>query len=163
VYRAHRQQHATLVLPLYNLSPIPEDAVILLLLRSLTMNGTLSAYRSCIGSYNAGGLDPANACQPDRDVRAFFDGGNFTAFLSLEDADTFVINVLGQSLCVLLSGDPAMWGDGGSPQRCARDGVTSSILFHGDWCQLTNGPADSKCYDSMRFQGSFAASAVELQ
>jgi hypothetical protein len=108
------------------------DAV-LLPLKGATLQGTLSRGQNCIGSYNAAGLDPANACVPDATTPAFLTGGQVSALISLEDADLVIITSLHTSLCVVLSGDSTMYGET-NPQGitvCKRDG-SGQILFAGD-------------------------------
>ncbi len=86
--------------------------------------GTLSSNQDCIGSYDAAGLQPANNCQPDATTPEFLDGGSLDGYITLEDADTVVIATLGESLCVLLSGNAAMYGmtkPGSNVTVCKRD------------------------------------------
>jgi len=131
-------------------------------LRKTVLSGKVSPDHTCIGAYNAAALTPANNCQGDAQTPTFLPGGQVSAFISLEEADNVVIDVLNQSLCVLLSGDAATWGDGGSPNRCARDG-SNKILFKGDWCAASNGAATTSCADAMRVTGTFAASSVKIK
>lgn len=131
-------------------------------LRQLRFSGvTLSEDRDCIGVHNAAGLSPQNNCLPDDAHPLFLDGGSLHAFFSLEDADAVTIAALSQSLCVLLTGDPAAFGDGGSPiQKCKRD-PQGKIIFLGDWCSMDT-PATPSCQDSVLVEGTFAASAVTI-
>lgn len=115
----------------------------------------LSTNQSCIGSYNADTLDPANNCQPTADISAYTPGGAMTGYITLEDADAVVISSLNQSLCVLLTGE----GNGESPARCARDSG-GIIQAQGDWCAGTNSAAG--CADAMALVADFAASAVRI-
>jgi hypothetical protein len=130
-------------------------------LRQLSIEGTLSADRSCIGTYNAANLDPENSCLADDLTPTFLTGGSVRAYITLEDADSVIIDSLGQSLCVLLSRDATTYGDGGSPNRCRREGGV--ITFRGDWCSVTDLNAAGDCADAVRFQGSFAASSVAIR
>jgi hypothetical protein len=137
--------------------------LLVLPLRGLQISGTLSPDRSCIGTYNAAGLDPASSCAPDETHPAFIDGGQLTARMTLEEADTIVIDTLGETLCVLLTGDAARFGDGARPvSHCTRD-ASGRIVFQGDWCDATDSAATPSCADSMRLSATFAASAVVLQ
>jgi hypothetical protein len=72
-----------------------------------------------------------------------------------------IIESLSQSLCVLLSGNAAMYGDMGSPNKCKRD-ADMKIVFKGDWCEATNMAADATCTDSAKLGAQFAASAVKV-
>lgn len=128
-------------------------------LRNLRVTGTVSANQNCIGSYNLAGLDPDNACQPDGSSPAFVDGGSLQAAINLEDADTVDVPALAVSLCVLLTGDIATYGDGsGGIQHCKRN--MGTIVYPGDWCSVTDTPGG--CADSVRFAGSYAASAIKI-
>jgi hypothetical protein len=126
-------------------------------------SGRISADNGCIGQYNAMGLDMANNCQPDGATRSFVDGASVSGFFVLEEADTVDVAMLGESLCVLLSGDAQSFGDGGTPiERCKRD-ASGNILFKGDWCEATNGKATPGCEDSLRFSAQFAAQGATIQ
>ncbi len=131
-----------------------------LLLRSLTLSATLSSDHDCIGTHTKPA--PNNGCFPDGAHPLFTNAGQMDAHLLLEEADAVDVTTLSQSLCVLLSGDPGQYGDGGSPiERCARDSM-GQILLHGDWCSATDAPATSDCYDALRISALFAASAVKI-
>ncbi|NUP06947.1 MAG: hypothetical protein HOW73_12915, partial [Polyangiaceae bacterium] len=128
-------------------------------LRALRFHGTLSDVVNCIGHYNAEGLSPDNDCQPTETAPPFVTGGSFESHILLEDADQVIVPPLHQSLCVILSGDSATYGDGGSPALCKRtDGV---IDYQGNWCSATDAPGDGACRDAVRFNGGFAASTVQ--
>ncbi len=135
---------------------------IVLPLGQLRLNSvTLSKDQRCIGEFNASSLKPALNCMPDTGQNAFSNSGSMDGYIGLEEADNIIIESLAQSLCVLLSGDVAMYGDGAMPARCKRD-ANSKIIFKGDWCAGTNQPAAAGCADAMRFVANFAASAVKL-
>lgn len=144
-------------LPFY----IDETNVLVLPLRKATVSGTLSADNNCIGSYNADGLDPANGCLPTADTPAFLNGGHLEAYITLEDADLISLPSVQQSLCVLLSGNAAEYGDGAYPAKCKRGG-DGQIVFQGDWCDATNSAGTPQCFDAVHFQSEFAASGVHL-
>jgi hypothetical protein len=125
------------------------------------VNLTVSGNHDCIGKYNAAGLDPASGCVADQQTPAFFPDAQVVAMINLEQADTIPINALGQSLCVVLSGDSAAYGDGNSPMaRCKR--AMGKIVFQGDWCTATNQPASAQCSDALYFAAGFAASGVTI-
>ena len=88
-------------------------------------------------------------------------GGHMTAYVSIEEADTISMGALGMTLCVLLSGNFAKFSDQATPlAHCSRtDGV---IDFKGDWCSTTNAPATATCFDAVRFEADFAASAAVI-
>lgn len=130
-------------------------------LRSLQFSAAVTPDHDCIGSFNAAGLSPANVCQPDDLHPSFLDGGQLDAFIHLEDADSVLVPVLNETLCVLLSNDPATYADGSSPRKCKRD-AANQIVLQGDWCSATNAPAGPGCADAMRFSGAFAAQGVKI-
>jgi hypothetical protein len=131
-------------------------------LRALALQGTLSADLSCVGTYNADGLDPANACAPDTNTPAFLPDGTGNAFITLEEADTVTIGALQQSLCVLLSGNATTYGmQMGSLTVCKRDSA-AKIVFQGDWCASTNMAANGGCADSVKVRFNFAAGSVHF-
>jgi hypothetical protein len=138
-------------------------AVLILPLHALTLQGTLSSDRSCIGTYNAGGLDPGNNCAPNGTTPAFLTGGTGNGFISLDEADTVTIAALSQTLCVLLSGDATMYGTQmGSLTVCKRD-VGGKIVFQGDWCSISDSPGSSGgCADAMHVSFNYAAGSVHF-
>lgn len=131
-------------------------------LRALRFVATqISPDHNCIGSFNAGALQPESGCAADEAHPAFVDGGQFESFITLEDADAVPVPTLNQSMCVLLSDNASAWGTGGSGATCKRD-ANGAILFQGDWCSATNQPATAGCADALRFAGSFAASGTTI-
>ncbi len=127
--------------------------------------GAVSGDHSCIGVYNAAGLDPASSCVPDSTHPAFFDGASFDAYFILQEADGVDISALNESLCVLLSGNPTQYGTtapGSSETVCKRD-ASGNVVFQGDWCSGTDAAASGTCADAVRFQGTFSASGVNIQ
>jgi hypothetical protein len=149
-----------LLMPVY-LDAMGSSAIILPL-RGLTLQGNLTSDRSCIGTYNAGGLDPVNSCQPDSTNHAFLSDGTGTAYISLEEADMVTIAAVSETLCVLLSGDPATYGISmGGVTVCKRDS-SSNIVLQGDWCSTTDAAAANGCADAMRVSFSYAAGSVHF-
>ena len=126
----------------------------------------VSADHNCIGRYNAAGLKEGDGCLPnvDENIDAFINGGKIEGYIALEEADSIIITSFGlnRSLCVLLSNSAGVFGDGGSPAKCKRDGA-GKIKFNGDLCIATGMGADATCYDAVSFYAGFAASAVELK
>jgi hypothetical protein len=150
------------VVPIY-LDAMDDTKVVLLPLRGARLyDGTISADNNCIGKYNAENLDPVNLCLPEEGIPAFIDGGKLEGFITIEEADTVVIDVLGQTMCVLLSADTLTYGDGGSPvQKCKRD-MNDVITLTGDWCAATNSAATADCKDAFKLGATFAASAAKM-
>lgn len=138
------------------------SSFVLMPLKSTKISGKLSADNNCIGKYNADTLDPKLNCTPDTGEFAFTNGGSLEGHILLEDADKIEVSSLMQSLCVLLSGNAAMYGDGGTPAKCKRDPATMEILYKGDWCDSTNAAADATCADAQKMKADYAASGVKL-
>lgn len=161
----HSDVIESITLPVY-LDAQATNIILVPLHKVRVLETTISPDRNCIGSYNAQGLKPADGCLPNtaQNISSFINGGKIDGFVSLEEADKIILQSFGlnRSLCVLLSNSAGVFGDGGSPARCKRDGL-GKIKFNGDWCGQTNTGADGVCYDSMQFYGGFAASAVELK
>lgn len=143
--------------------PMNPNAIVLLPLRKARIfSTTLSDNNNCIGKFNADGLDPINLCLPEEGHPSFINAGKLEGYITLEDADTVSIDILHQSLCVVLSNDPNTYGDGGMPlNKCKRDG-SGKITLKGDWCSTTNMAADASCADSFKLGADFAALAVKI-
>jgi hypothetical protein len=149
-----------IVLPVF--TDLSGSSAVYLPLRQVVLTqATLSADQNCIGSYNATGLQPRFDCVPDAasGQPLFIDGGTLEGHITLEEADAVTVDVLNQSLCVVLSGDANTHGDGGDPIRCTRTGGT--IDLQGDWCSATNSAGG--CQDAFKLTATFSASAVELR
>jgi hypothetical protein len=151
------------VIPIY-LDAGGSQAVFLPLRAAHFLGGPLTPDRSCIGRYNAAGLDPANSCLPDAKTPSFVTGAQVNAFVSLEEADTVVVSALNETLCVLLSQDPVKYGMKNSQGLtvCTRD-AAGKIIFKGDWCAGTNQPAAGSCTDAAQVAATFAAQGVVIQ
>jgi hypothetical protein len=152
------------VVPIY-LDAAATSVVLLPLNQARLFNGKLSADKNCIGAFNGKGLDPQNLCLPDEEagVFSFENGAELEGFITLEQADSVIVDTLGQTLCVLLSGDASQYGtdapDG--TKVCARD-ANMGIIYQGDWCSTTNAAADASCKDAVKLGAKFAASAVKI-
>jgi hypothetical protein len=151
-----------LVMPVF-LNAAGTSSVLLPMHQARITQSTLSSNNDCIGNYNAAGLDPANSCNPDSTHPAFLDAGKFDGYITLDEADTVIITVLNQSLCVLLSGNASMYGmaNGSGVTVCKRDN-NNVIVYQGHWCAATNAAATGSCADSEQMAGNFAASSVKI-
>jgi len=153
-----------LLLPVY-LDPGGASAILLPLRAVRFSGGELTPDHGCIGRYNAEGLHPWDSClapYPQPFVPFFLPGAEVDAFMTLEDADKFVVDPLMETLCVVL-GQPATYGTK-NPQGvmvCERD-AANEIIFKGDWCAATNQPATPSCSDAVRVSASFAAQGVQI-
>ena len=151
----------SLVVPIF--LDITATSRVLLPLHELNLsNAVVSANHNCIGSFNAAGLRPIDNCKPnpDMDIDYYVNGGHLEGYITLEEADTVDVDLLGKSLCVLLGANDNLYSDGGSPAKCTRDG-NGDIVLKGDWCSVTNTAGG--CQDAMVLAADFAASAVELE
>jgi hypothetical protein len=149
------------VLPVY-LDAMGADVLYLPLHGLRFGNIALWAENSCIGAYDAAGLDPANQCAPDHQHPLFVDGGRLSAHFLVAEADRVPVGAIGASLCVLLSGDAQLYGDGAQPIAHCKQGPNHEPLFRGDWCHPTDQPASAACHDAVRFDATFAASGVNI-
>jgi hypothetical protein len=145
-------------LPIY-LEASGSDVILLPLRQVAVTEGRVTEDLNCIGEHNADNLEPQTQCLGRPEIPAFVNGAKLEAYITLEDADTVDVPVIGASLCVALSEDAITWGDGGSPVRCKRD-TDGAILLQGDWCSQTNSAGG--CRDSFRLGGELAASAVQI-
>ena len=136
---------------------------VLMPLHQVVLDGKLSADNNCVGKYNADTLDPKNSCLAEPpDKLAFTNDGHLNGFITLEEADTVIVDTLKQSLCVMLSGDAATFGDGATPAKCKRDAMMK-IVYKGGWCSTTNMAATAgMCEDAEQLAAEFAASAVKI-
>jgi len=153
-----------ITVPIY-LDLAASSAVYLPLRQVRLLDGTISPDNNCIGSYNAKGLEPINSCKPDlsNGIEYFLNGAKLEGYIELEEADTVEVDTIGQTLCVLLSGNATMYGepDPDGPTTCKRDPDTKEILFEGDWCSTTDSAGG--CKDAVRLLAGLAASAVSLR
>jgi len=154
---------ADITVPIY--LDIKAMGVVLLPLHAAKLSGTVSADNNCIGKYNSKGLLPADNCLSTQEIPAYVgaDGkadsdGTLDGFITLDEADKVEVSAVKQSLCVILSGDAAMYGDGAVLNKCKRD-AGGKIVFQGDWCAASN---DAACTDAVKLKANFAASAVKL-
>jgi hypothetical protein len=156
---------ADLTVPIY--LDIKAMGVVLLPLHAAKLSGTVSADNNCIGKYNSKGLLPADNCLATKEIPAYVgaDGkahsdGELDGFITIDEADKVEIDAVKQSLCVILSGDAAQFGDGATPAKCKRD-AGGKIVFKGDWCAATN---DATCTDkdAVKLKANYSASAVKV-
>jgi hypothetical protein len=134
------------------------SSVVLLPLHDLRLHaGRMNAEHDCIGRYDAEGLTQANACQPDATHPAFQTGATLDGLITLAEADIVLVPSVSQTLCVILSGNPSMYGtQSGGVTHC-------NGTFQGDWCAATNQAATSTCSDAVHVSAKFAAQAVTIQ
>ncbi len=149
-----------IVLPVY-VDANAQSAVFLPVTSAKLTNGKFSADHNCIGSFNAQGLEPINSCLPDPEagIDFFINDATLTGHITIEEADSVNVDLLGQSLCVLLSGDPTKYADGGTPKKCKR--TAGKVDLEGDWCSATNSAGG--CKDSFQLKAELAASSAKFR
>ncbi len=130
------------------------DNVIVLPLSKVKMTGvTLSTDDNCIGSFNKAALD--NTCSDDpSQCSKWKTAGALGGFITIEDADNVNIDILNESLCVLLS--KATKDANG---KCPRDG-SGKVTVTGDYCSTSQTAGD--CQDSYWLAATFAAAAIPI-
>jgi hypothetical protein len=153
-----------LTVPIY-LDVDAESAVYLPLHQVRLTGGSISPDNNCVGSFNAKGLEPINSCKPDLSagIEYFINGANIEGHIVLEEADEVIVDTIGQTLCVLLSGNASKYGkpaDDG-PMKCKRDPASNEIVLQGDWCSTSDSPGG--CKDAFRLEAGMAASAVAVR
>jgi len=146
-----------IVVPIYTLDG---KTVLLPLRKARLIDAKLSSNNNCIGSSNLAALDPYANCDevPEAGQFSFINGGKLEGYITLEDADSVVVDVLNATLCTVLTNE----NDGGTPlKKCKRD-MAGKIAYKGDWCDATNKAADATCADAVQLGADFAASAVKI-
>ncbi len=149
------------VMPIYLEDKAASDSYVLVPLHEMTFSAKLSADKNCIGRYAAETLDKGFSCQPAAGEFAWEAGGRYEGYITVEEADNVNVVSLGETLCVVLSGDTAKWK--GTNQDCKTStGFTSSGgLPKGDWCAATNSAGG--CQDSWRLVIDIAAQAIDIK
>lgn len=141
------------------------EAAVFLPLRQPLIDAAVSSDKSCIGSYNASQLLPANNCIASSGQLTFTNAGSLSGHVTIEDSDKVIVDVLGASLCTILTGedDDGLEPDG-SPnpdgfKHCPTD-AAGAYTVTGDWCSATNEAGG--CADAFYLQAEFAASSVAI-
>jgi hypothetical protein len=137
------------------------DTYVLVPLHELTVTAKLSADKNCIGRYAAETLSPDFSCQPDQGEFSWETGGRYEGYITVEEADDVFVVSLGQSLCVVLTGDPSKWK--GTPDNNCKTApaFANEGLPKGDWCSTTNSAGG--CQDSWRLVIDIAAQAIDIR
>jgi hypothetical protein len=131
------------------------NSVIVLPLTNVVMQGvTLSDSNNCIGSFNIQALDNTCAEIDDSQCSKWHTAGALGGFITLKEADNVSIDVLNESLCVLVTQTTK-----GPDSKCQKD-ASGNIIAKGDYCSTTNSPGG--CQDSNWLAATFAAAAVKV-
>ena len=133
-----------------------KSVVILPIKKAVVQNVTISSGGNCIGGFNKKAVETAACTDHDPDsCSRWATAGDIGGFITLEDADSVNIDLLQESLCVLLTGstkDPA------HNNGCQR--TNGKLNFKGDFCSTSQKPGD--CQDAFWLSATFAASAVKI-
>jgi hypothetical protein len=123
--------------------------------------GHASPTGNCIGAYRGADLPITNDvyCLPDDNYSYFEPGAELDGYVTVDESDTVWVQDLKESLCVLLSDDPATYKDV-ETNKCKRDG-DNKITLKGDWDSATNTAKPGG--DSFHLVAKFAASAVKIK
>jgi hypothetical protein len=138
------------------------DSYVLVPLHEMTLTGKLSADKNCIGRYAPDNLTLDNSCAPDVGTFAWDPGGTYQGYITVEEADNVTVVTLGETLCVVLSGDIPKW-KGPTEHNCkTSNGFTQTgALPKGDWCSTTNSAGG--CQDSWQLVIDYAAQAIKVK
>lgn len=130
------------------------NTVILPLRGAVLKSATLSADGNCVGTFNPKALDDTCSILDPDTCSKWRTDGVIAGYITLEDSDKVMIDVVSSSLCVLLTKsakDPAT-------SKCMR--TNGKINGEGDYCSTTNSAGG--CKDSFWLSATFAASAAKI-
>jgi hypothetical protein len=151
---------ADFVMPIYLEDKTNLDSYVLVPLHQMTVTAKLSPDKNCIGRYahdDATRLD--ESCAAAEDQFAWENGGRYEGYITVEEADDVMVVSLGQTLCVVLSGDPAKWK--GTAKSCkTSQAYLQEGLPKGDWCKATNSAGG--CEDAWYLSIDIAAAAIQI-
>lgn len=130
-----------------------DNVIILPLSNVIIRDLSVSDNNNCIGAFNNSALTAS--CQEDPETcTKWKTSASLGGYITLEEADQVRVDVLNQSLCVLLTRTPK----DPSTNKCQRrDG---KIVGEGNYCSTSKKPGD--CKDSFWLSATFAASAVKI-
>lgn len=123
--------------------------------------GNPSPTGNCIGAYKGAALPITSDvyCIPDDNYSYFDPGGELDGYITVDESDEVWVKDLDESLCVLLSDDPATYKDDDT-HKCKRD-AEGKLTLRGDWDAATNTAMAGG--DSFHLIAKFAASAVKIK
>ena len=150
------------VMPIYLEDKADLDSVVLMPLHEMRVSGKLSADKNCVGRYAHERVNAGLQCQANESEFAWDPAGTYEGYITVEEADEVFVHSLGQTLCVVLTGDPKKWEGPKPDSNCATSPgfQNSGALPKGDWCSTTNSAGG--CQDSWRLVIDFAAQAVSI-
>ncbi|MBE7480842.1 MAG: hypothetical protein HS104_12780 [Polyangiaceae bacterium] len=149
------------VMPIYLEDKADAESAVLVPLHQMTFKAKLSADKNCVGRYAPENLDKGLSCQPTGDgMFAWEAGGSYEGYITVEEADKVMVVSLGQTLCVVLTGDPKKWKGTASDCKTSTGFTDTGALPKGDWCSTTNSAGG--CQDSWKLVIDFAAQAIKV-
>ncbi|HMR04169.1 MAG TPA: hypothetical protein PKA88_00260 [Polyangiaceae bacterium] len=150
------------VMPIYLEDKADLDSVVLMPLHEMKVTGTLSADKNCVGRYADERVNAGLQCQANESEFSWDPAGTYEGYITVEEADEVFVFSLGQTLCVVMTGDPKKWEGPKPDSNCATSQgfQDSGALPKGDWCSTTNSAGG--CQDSWRVVIDFAAHAVKI-
>lgn len=150
------------VLPIYLEDSADAEKAVLMPLHEMTVTGKLSADNNCIGRYAHERGNPSQSCQPGEGQFAWEPAGRYEGYITVTEADEVFVHSLGQTLCVVLTGDPTLWKGPKPDLNCktSQGFVDNGGLPKGDWCSTTNSAGG--CQDSWRLVIDYAAQAIQI-
>ncbi|MFO0569825.1 MAG: hypothetical protein U0263_29515 [Polyangiaceae bacterium] len=149
------------VMPIYLEDKATPESAVLVPLHKMKFSATLSADKNCVGRYAHETLDKGLLCQPGDGEFAWQKGGTYEGYVTVEEADQVMVVSLGETLCVVLSGDTAKWKGTNQDCKTSKGFASSGALPKGDWCSTTNSAGG--CQDSWRLVIDFAAQAIDIK
>lgn len=154
---------ASFVMPIYLEDKVSTngDTYVLVPLHEMTFTAKLSADQNCVGHYAAETLDPGFSCQPAQGEFSWVPDGRYEGYITVEEADDVMVVSLGQSLCVVLTGDPSKWKGTDNTCKTSTGFTSEGGLPKGDWCASTNSAGG--CQDSWRLVIDIAAQAIKIR
>lgn len=153
---------ASFVMPIYLEDKTNSDSYVLVPLHDMTFSAKLSSDKNCVGRYAHETLDfGASLCKPGQDQFAWENAGRYEGYITVEEADDVMVVSLGQTLCVVLSGDPSKWKGTNLDCKTSTGFQTTGGLPKGDYCSTT-GTAGG-CQDSWYLSIDFAAHAIPIK
>jgi hypothetical protein len=148
----------TTVIPTLNIPIYYQGNIITLPISNGAIEGMqISPDGNCVGSFNPGALN-SDCTDQYTDCSKWKTDGALTGYITLETADTVKVDLLNESLCVVLTNSQGV-PDATGFKYCGRN-ADGSIKYPGDYCSTTKAPGG--CNDSFWLAATFAASAVNI-
>jgi hypothetical protein len=150
------------VMPIYVEDKFTPESAVLVPLHEMELEMKLSADKNCVGRYAADKLDPSLSCAPGEGEFAWEPAGTYQGYITVEEADRVMVVSLGETLCVVLTGDVKKWKGTPEPSCKSSQGYKDTGgMPKGDWCSTTNSAGG--CQDSWKLVIGFSAQAIDIK